>query len=438
MFSYKRTLGVVAGAATLVVMAAPSFASLDKCSKLIDGEGQKMQSSTAKGFAKCNDAYRKDVIKPPTPALSKAAAACEKELSKILGAGGVLDKSITKLASQVPKTCTDSDLIALGHLNTATFGNRWAQFQGMASLAGAYDQQLNNTGDWVNNLIKLAKTGSCASCAKLQIPPCNLGNCILAGSSATVKLANFSVPVDLAGVNNLQVCDPSTLISSATGVLFVIGGPGKSISPAQVGPIATACVRPLRAEGLIQCGSGAQKVDYATCIDHNAGTPNESGSPTSGGCTGDVCAESQKDSEAPQNDPDEADDHENGGGCIDYTAGSGPAGSAYVNLSTQIGLAPPGDLCNDTSTLRSAGTPSNNPLTTGSASSKVLNADGIDGSTIESDPVTGAPYTCSLLPSGKTGPVNLVGAFGSINTLQAIPGSDALLDSVTIFELKCQ
>ena len=40
-----RVIGVVAAAAALVLFAVPSFAALDKCSKLIDGESKKMESS---------------------------------------------------------------------------------------------------------------------------------------------------------------------------------------------------------------------------------------------------------------------------------------------------------------------------------------------------------------------------------------------------------
>ncbi len=152
MFSYKRALGVVAGAATLAVMAAPSFAAIDKCSKLIDGEALKMSSAASKGFAKCVAAYRKDVLKPPTPALSKAAAACEKENVKIFAA---LDEEHRQAGQPGAEDlhgrrpdCARSPVVS------TAFGTRWAQWQGVSALQAAYDQELAANRDWVKILIE--------------------------------------------------------------------------------------------------------------------------------------------------------------------------------------------------------------------------------------------------------------------------------------------
>jgi len=429
MFSYKRVMGVVAGAATLAVMAAPSFAAVDKCSKLIDTEALKMSSAASKGFAKCVAAYRKDVLKPPTPPLSKAAAACEKENVKIFAA---LQKSIDKLASQVPKTCTDADLIALGHLSSSAFGSRWAQWQAVSALQAAYDQELAANRDFTRILLDTGKTGSCASCTKLSVSPCNITPCTLSGSASDVILATFSINVPLSGVNALNVCDVSQLIGSASGVYFVTGSPGKNLAPAAVGSIATACVKTIAAEGLIQCGAGAQKTNYVTCQDHNTGgVSNVSGTTTSGGCTGDACQASQA-----NDDPDEAAGIINGGACIDFTNVGGAAGDAFVNLTSQINLAPAGNNCTDPS-AQTVQDPAITALTTGTAQAFVKNADDQGASSeIASTPATGSLFNCTTLAAGQSAGTSLVGAYPSINALEPAPGT--VVDSAIGFTLKCQ
>lgn len=437
-----RVIGVVAGAAVVVLFAVPSFAALDKCSKLIDGESKKMESSVLTSFQKCNDAYRKDALKPPTPPFSKAAAACEKELStKVLGATGVISKETTKLAAQVPKTCTDADLSALGHLPTSIFGNRWAQFQGVAALQLAYEQQLLDTADWVNVLATLGNVVAnsatvCPSCVKLNQAPCQLSSCRLASSSATVNLAgapSLVVPVD--GATVLKFCDVSQLVNSAVGVFFVMGSPGKVIKPAAVGTIATACVKQLSAEGLVQCGIGSQQVSYTQCQDHSPTAANPAGSTTSGACSGDVCLQTTTNGESNPVDPNEPADELIGGLCTTLTASSGSPGNAFINLGLQIGLDQPGGDCTDPSKFSTLGTPQIGRLTTGSASATVKDANGTTGADIVSTPTSGSSYTCGQIPAGQTPGVKLVGAFPAINSLQV---GTQLIDSVTGFSLQCE
>jgi hypothetical protein len=429
MFKHVRVTGIVAGATVVMLAASPSFAAIDKCSKLINGEVLKMQATFAKGFSKCNDAYQKDAKKPPTPAFSKAAPACQKELTKDFA---TLDKETAKLASKVDgKTCIDADLIALGHLPTSTFGTRWAQTQGVGALQSAYEQLLQGQKDWQNILITLGDTGSCATCAKLATPPCNETSCKLGvpASEADVNLnGSPTIVVPLAGKTVLKVCDVSTLISSASGVLYVVGGPAKILDPAPVGAIATACTTTTASEGLIQCGSGASKINYTTCIDHNTGgATNQAGATSSGACTGGACAASTTDIEDPT--------VTNGGVCLALTAAGGSAGDAYINLVSRIALWDPGTDC-VTGNIQSAGTPATTALTTGTAQATVKNADDSSGATIASTPITGSVFNCATLARGDGGAVKLVGAFPAVNTLQAAPG--VLLDSTTGFQLQCE
>jgi len=427
--SAVRAITVVA---VCVLASAPAFASLKDCSKLIDGESGKMQSAALKSFQKCNDAYRKDVAKPPTPPFSKAAVDCEKALAKVLAAGsGSLSKSVAKLAGKAPKTCKDGDLIALGHLPTNTFGTAWADFQGIAALQSAYEQQLLTTRDWGTILLALGGTGSCPTCVKLNRAPCLENACKLSGASAHVTLSGLpQIDLPLSGFTVLKICDRSQLLGSATSGLFVIGTPARILAPAPLASFATACVKTIAAEGLIQCGVGAQAINYTACQDHDTGgQPNIVGATTSGACSGDACLASSTDVKDAT--------ITNGGVCTDLTAVPGVAGDAFVYLTSQIGLAPADNDCTNETTFTSIGTPQVTALTTGTAVATVKNADALGPAVqISSVPDSGAAFTCTKIPGGTSPGVRLVGAFPAVNTLQVTPGQ--LVDSVTGFTLQCE
>jgi hypothetical protein len=428
----RSVVRVITAVVACVLVSAPAFASLKDCSKLIDGESGKMQSGTLKAFQKCNDAYRKDVIKPPTPPLAVAAAACEKALAKVLAAGsGSLSKSIAKLAGKTPKTCNDGDLMALGHLPTITFGSAWADFQGIAALQSAYEQQLMTTRDWANILLDLGGTNLCPSCVKLNRAPCLENACKLSGASANVDLNGLpQIDVTLSGFTVLKICDRSQLLGSATSGLFVMSTPARILAPVPLGSFATACVKTIAAEGLIQCGVGAQAINYTACQDHDTGgQPNAVGAQTSGACSGDACLASATDVKDAT--------ITNGGVCTDLTAVPGVAGDAFVYLTSQIGLAPPANDCTNETTFTSAGTPQITPLTTGTAVAAVKNADAL-GPAVQISSATGAgvAFNCTTIPAGASPGVRLVGAFPAINTLEVAPGQ--VVDSVTGFTLQCE
>jgi hypothetical protein len=424
MFKHVRVTGVAASAAAVMLAASPSLADLAKCSKLIDGEIAKMQTAFAKAFGACNDAYRKDAAKPPTPAFSKAAPACQKQLDK---AFATLDKEVTKLGGSVPKTCIDADLLSLGHLPTAAFGTRWAQTQGVGALQSAYEQQLQGTKDWVNMLIAMSDAG-CSTCGKLETAPCSETSCKLGASEADVNLNGIpTIVVPLTGTTVLKICNVSPLISSAAGVLYVVGGPAVTLNPAPVGGIAVSCTKTIATEGLIQCGAGVQKVNYTTCVDHNTGgVSNPAGATSAGTCTGaTACSASTTDMDDPT--------VTNGGTCITLSPVAGGAGEAYINLVSRIALHAPGSDCLDDPT--SPGTPANTALTTGQASATVKNADDSPGASINSPPISGSPFDCSTLNFGNAGPYKAVGAFPALNTLAV---GDQMNDSTTSFQLQCE
>ncbi len=212
----------------------------------------------------------------------------------------------------------------------------------------------------------------------------------------------------------------------------MLGTPGKILGPAPVGSIATACVKTISAEGIIQCGAGAQKVNYTTCTDHNTGEVTyAAGVTTSSDGSGDVCQASVDDT-----DTDETPGIVNGGACVDLTATSGVAGDAFINLTSQIALAPPGNDCTNPSTFTSAEAPELTALTTGSATATVKDADDAAGAEIVSDPQTGSIFNCTSLAAGISSGTQLVRAFPAINTLE--PAPDTFLDSVSLFALSCQ
>jgi hypothetical protein len=448
MYSNKIVRSI-ASAAVLLLISAPSFADLTKCATLINKENAKMQAKMLKHFQKCIDFYHKDLAKPPTPPLSKAAPKCEKELGKGINAGGDLDKEVTKklIAKFDGKTCIESDLLALGHLSHTLYGDNWARIQSVSAFHSAYEQALAGSRDFIQSLYDMGKTGSCPSCVKVQLPLCNdAGGPLVSGSGFNVLVGGLPLAGSLNGLSVLKFCDNTASGAVSGGILpgipastfYVLGGPGKTLVPSVVGTLATACTRTLAAEGIVQCGAGAQHVNYTTCQDHQPSAGNGDGATASGGCTGQTsCARAKPNSEQSQVDPNEASDELIGGACISLQSSTGSAGDGFVNLTSQIGIHAfsLNDNCQDPSTLTDPGTPSTTALTTGTASAKVLNADpdAAAAAEVDSAEVSGSPFNCATLKAGQTTGTKLAGAFPAINTLQLSPGQ--YLDSVTTFTL---
>lgn len=445
----NKIVGVVASAAALVLLSAPSYADLTKCATLIDGQNAKIQQAMVKHFQKCIDAYHKDLAKPPTPPFSKAAAACEKEIGKGIASGGDVDKNVAKLISGFGKTCIEADLLSLGHLSHTLYGDNWARIQGTAGFHSAYEQALAGSRDFIQSLYDMGGSGSCPSCVKLQLPLCNEGSGPLAaGSGFTVLVGGLPLAGTLTGTSVLKFCDNTASGTVPGGILpgvpadvfYVLGGPSKTLDPAPVGAIATACTRTLSAEGIVQCGS-AQHIDYTTCQDHLPSAANADGATASGGCTGQTsCQRTKPNSQQTIVDPNEPASQLIGGACIKLSSSGGSAGDGFVNLTSQIGIHAlvSNDNCQNPTTLTDHGLPNTTALTTGSAQASVLNQDpdapGGPTPELDSAQVSGSPFVCSTLKWGKTSGTSLVGAFPAINTLQLAPGG-LELDSVTTFVL---
>jgi hypothetical protein len=435
MFKHIRVTGVVVSTAAVMLAASPSLAAIRDCSKLINAEVIRIQSTFAKAFASCNDLYRRDAAAkvPASPAFSQAASGCQNRLDK---AFAKFTAETGKLGAQggAGKTCTDGHLIALGHLQpTGIFGARWAKTQGVGALQSAYEQALQGAKDWGNMLITMGGTGGCATCAKLATPPCSETACKLAAASqASVDLAGYlntpTIQVPLSGSTVLKVCDMSTLISSTAGVLYVIGGPGKILDPAPVGAISTFCMATIASEGLILCSGGPPKINYTACIDHDARVSNKAGEKTAGTCTGDGCTASTADVQDPR--------IINGGICRTLTSTAGSAGDAFINMVWRIEQHDGSSDCLDPSF---PGVLQNTPLTTGTAQATVMNADYGSRTAASSNPITGSVFDCTTLKRGASGPVKLVGAFPGVNTLEFNGGFyPTLYDGVIGFTLQCE
>jgi hypothetical protein len=447
MYSNK-IVGVVAGAAALFLVSAPSYADLTKCATLIDGQNAKIQAAMVKHFQKCIDAYHKDLAKPPSPPLSKAAKACDKEIGKGLASGGDVDKNVNKLISGFGKTCTEADLLALGHLSHTLYGDNWGRIQGISGFHSAYEQALAGSRDFIQGLYDVGNTGSCPSCVKVQLPLCNdSGGTLQAGSGFQVQVGGLPLAGDLNGLTVLKICDNTASGSVSGGILpgipadtfYVLGGPSKTLVPSVVGTLATACTRTLAAEGIVQCGASAQHVNYTTCQDHLPSAPNGDGATASGGCTGQtVCQRTKPNSQQSTVDPNEPADQLIGGACIALSPTGGSAGDGFVNLTSQIGIHSlvTTDNCQNPATLTSPGQPSTTALTTGTASAKVLNGDPDAAAfdELDSGEVSGSKFNCATLKSGQSAGTKLVGAFPAVNTLQLVSGGQ-FLDSVTTFAL---
>jgi len=461
------TIAAVGAAALL--LSGPVYAAADvaNCSKKIDQEGAKIQAGALKAFAGCNDAYRKTQLNKAT--LAKAAADCQKSLdTKFFGAGKTLDKEFAKTVALAPASCTDSNLSQLGHLPTAQFGNRWAVAVTLDALQAAYDQQIMMTRDWVNLLSVLGGltpdpatgefvTPTCALCAKHAAAPCQEHSCTYvqpppaAQSQAlvTINEGQLEIPVPLKGTTALNFCNTgaTNLLDGITtlGEYPVFGEAGKQLLPADIPGVGYACVKAIGAEGFLSCKtSGNTRVDYTTCQDHTADTPNATGATASGECTSQTtCLQSATDIGNAGSGISKHPGVVNGGACVTLSPTAGAAGDMFVNnttqivvtLSTQVGAD--GLRCTNDDMPSSPGTPGTTSLTTGSADTQVIDADNVEGSNLVpvSGGVVGSLFPCNTLASSTLSGGQIVGAFPALHAI--IVGATAF-DSTTTFEISCQ
>jgi len=454
MMSRRKGVGALVAPALLlsVSMAHPASAALDKCASSIESNGTKLEAAILKSFQACDKEYRKAVAAGlkagKDPDYTAGAGKCQAALAKNigLGNGSTMDKTKASLDKLVPKTCTQIDLLTLGHLPQSTFGDEWSRSVLMSSLNVAYVQEIALVRDTVNMFQAFAcapKTAgaaclptdatTCASCKTLIKSPCYEHACsyLTSGLSA---FDNFT-----SGVGDIQ----GTLIGSSTyglcsafginptGEYLVIGGTtGKGIQPIVITGLGFACSSQIGGEGYVNCpGGSGPLVNYQSCQDSNPATQDQVGgcAATLGG-TPDACTNATVDT---------VNGGFNGGACTKYATAGTPAGAAFINNLTALDipltvlneLGPDGKPCTDDDTEARA-VPSSLGLTTGTASVTVLDF-GNGGSPQSNGPITGAAFPCGNIQSSNLSGATIAGAFPAVS--QPVTN-----DAVVTFTISCQ
>ena len=420
--------------AVSVAVAAPSQASVGKCQKAVAGVHLKLEAAITKSLGKCADGYQKAVDKGDP--LTDISGKCSDGLAKTIdlsNASSAMAKSKTKLADLVTKgTCTDSDLQALGHLPVGTFGDRWQRNVLISALDTAYTASLSANGALVAILNEINDAGGCPQCAKVTSPPCFAHSCILDGTSGGSVSTGPGPPLafTIAGAINIGVCNVPSINNA--NEYAVLGSPSKGFDTVVVIPgTAYACVTAFRTEGILNCGGAAPRINYTICQDHIV-TPIgvdqfldecETGAPT------EIC----------QADTDDT-AHAgvlNGGPCLTGTAAAAAAGDAFFLATTKIQVVlqaergPDLTPCTADDTVAAPAAANQIPQTTGTASASVLDANNVEGTTINGGPLSGAPFNCAeVFTSNTTGG----------KTVSALPALHALLgqDLTTTNTLSCQ
>src|SRR5262245_16009165 len=160
--TFGSLVAPIVGACLLAVgPAAPASATMGKCQSGINKVGLKLEGKIFKALGKCKDAYRKAMVKgAPLTGPGFAAAKCEIILNNTITfpdtttADGISAIQAAKTALDAlrnppapPAACDDADLVALGHLPEAGFGDRWQRLVLVTKLQSAYQQQIGLVRD---------------------------------------------------------------------------------------------------------------------------------------------------------------------------------------------------------------------------------------------------------------------------------------------------
>ncbi|MFQ5668140.1 MAG: hypothetical protein ACE5I7_17130 [Candidatus Binatia bacterium] len=461
----QKMIGTVASTAAVVLLTlspAPAKTGLDKCAKAIDKEGSKLQAAIAKAFGKCEAAFQKDVAKG-VGNLSKAAPACEKQLSKVFPLGGKtkMQKALDKLNGLIGKSCTDINIQQQGHLSSTIFGDRWAKFVIVNALEGAFEQEIATARLFLTHMQNMsppplgrAPAGACPTCQTFTVAPCFEHSCNFLSSSNSKAVLGTNTPVNLGvslvGVSTFKLCKVPGV--TPDGEFLVSAAPGTLFEPAALTGLGFGCNVVVGAEGVINCSGTAPSVDYTTCADHNVGAPD------SNECTEPVCFPDTADcglngagdiatGTCASTGPGFHTGVVNGGVCTGITQQPSTSGGAFIGLTTQINvvqfseLGPDGKPCT-ADDIAIPGAPSATNLTTGTVNTKILDADNLDGVTLNAcnavagisctsfGSLTGTPFNCAEIESSNLAGATVVGAFPSLHLLLGA-------DTTAVFQFQC-
>jgi hypothetical protein len=423
-----QSRGTLVAAALIGVLLAgtPARADIVKCQAGIEKNGSKLAASIWKTLGKCKDGYQKAVAK--AEALNvKAGPGCNAGLGKVADmslATGALAKTKAALDTLVTiGTCTNEDLLRLGHLPAGIFGDLWSKWVCLAAIKSAYEQQVSLVGLTPQIFIELNANG-CPLCARFARPPCARASCELGGSTgAKTSIVLLNEPPNApqnVPISGELITDGCTFPGLTTNETATVGGPSIGLNPTSV--LGTnVCTNTIRSEGFTSCsgGSAMPNVSYVSCQDSDT-------------TDGDECATFLGGSPLCLGSPGT----NTGGVCTNFTTSAATTGSSFALATTQLLLptAAGGDgvFCTADDTVVVTA-PTTIPITTGSATTNLLDANDTNGNTKTIGPITGNPGpSCAQNQAGNLSGLKLVGAFPAADTV-----GTALEDTLSTTTLEC-
>jgi hypothetical protein len=406
--------------------------TLEKCQKAIESEAPKFEKKVFGALKKCKDLYRAAVADGDP--LTEPASKCDLALTKVLLYPDAENKSalakakikLDSFSDPEKVKCSDTDLVALGHLPTENFGDLWARLLLVRRIGAAVAGQISAIRDTPDIMSALAAAG-CTRCGALAAPPCFEARCGIDPTSTTeFGGINFVPP---GGALNLEVCRNAALLGSD---FALFAGPAKTMTPFDLtsGNDGYMCVTAIGGSGYVaSSGSALEKIDTATCQDHINGDGNECLAFLSPEVA--VCA-------SPMADPHHV-SVTNSGACAAFAESASAAGDAFLLASFRLSKTCDGGAnCGGVDQRGADGLPctaddtglvgSTLPigLTTASATADILDGDNTNGNSISlaSTPV-GAVFNPNSVSGGDLAGGALVGAVPGLHTVAASPPEDS-------------
>lgn len=456
--------GAIAFGAGTALAAAPTTAG---CQKKVELNAGKFQASLAKALTKCADFIQGEISKGAKGIVANAADKCETALAGVYGTGKAVDKFRAAMTGLYPLTCSDQELVGIGHLLSG--GGAGASAPGSTVIKFATDYLLvtgefeatrsviNQTGTLMSLILqaqeaKLCPAGPPNLCSfKVE---CKTVGCKLGGASgALLNTATLGpIALSMSGTEPFDMCSITgpLAVGTESGIIYISGGPSRTLAPINIPGVATVCVDSQRGTGWCDCTGHALHLNTNFCQDRLVNPAVAT----------DLCGAPTIASTPDRNFPGSK-----LGLPVNSPFGSSLAGDCYDQSTVQftiVGLGSEGPdtlpCTADDVAIPSAPVPV--PLTTGTAQAQVLQAVTGYGScqddetacvetkncllvpgtalckdvataTLPLSTLPGAGLSCNNYQTGQLAGLKLVGAFPS-------GGGDAPLgDSITSFTIDC-
>lgn len=431
-----RVSCIAAFGVTAVLVAQPAWAALDKCQAAIEKNAGKFQASVLKALVKCVDGYQKNVVKAGadptavTAAIQTSATGCQGGLAKVSdtsNATAAISKTLVALnalTNPAKLTCSDTELLGLGHFPTGVGSDHWARLALLGAIKEAYATENAEVGIFAKAMIDMAGAATpCTECAKFAAPPCQTHACVLGGATgATTVALGAPIAVSLTGVQLFDFCEFPGVLTNEIGVLGT--NPARNFKPSTLPPplnTITVCSSTLRTESIVNCTGGTMPtVTVSTCQDSDLADGNEC--PAASATN--FC----------QPDDTTSTPQGTGGACVGLTTSAPAAGRSFAIATTTIRLSTAdGVSCTPDDTYTSPPAPSTIPVTSASATATVLDYNNALGTDVTIGPISGsAGPSCAQLRSSNISSGSLVTAFPSADTTGSPLG-----DTVTSLTLAC-